>query len=191
MTRPLSVLWALPMLASLAAAPALAQDAGQTTADTEESAPAGGSNIGGGLTLGEPETTTEAAPQQQQPETYIKATHGDWQLQCLKVPAGTDAEDPCQMYQLLKDGNGGNVAEVSVFRLENGGQVAAGGTFVVPLETLLTQKLSISVDGGQAKRYDFSFCTPVGCYARVGFTGIEDSEAIPGLTHLVHAKKPG
>ena len=74
------------------------------------------------------------------------------------------------MYQLLKDENGGDVAEVSVFRLQNGGQVVAGGTFVVPLETLLTQKLSISVDGGQAKRYDFSFCTQVGCYARVGFT---------------------
>ena len=40
----------------------------------------------------------------------------------------------------------------------------------MPLETLLTQKLTIAVDGGQAKRYDFSFCTQVGCYARVGFT---------------------
>jgi invasion protein IalB len=40
----------------------------------------------------------------------------------------------------------------------------------VPLETLLIQKLSIAVDGGQPKRYDFSFCTQVGCYARVGFT---------------------
>ena len=74
------------------------------------------------------------------------------------------------MYQLLRDQNGGSVAEVSIFRVPNGGQVSAGGTFIVPLETLLTQKLNIRVDSGQAKRYDFSFCTQIGCYARVGFT---------------------
>ena len=99
--------------------------------------------------------------------TYVKATHGDWAVQCLRVQEG---QEPCQMYQLLKDANGGNVAEVSIFRLINGGQVEAGGTFVVPLETLLTEKLNVRVDAGQAKRYDFSFCTTVGCYARVGFT---------------------
>lgn len=99
--------------------------------------------------------------------TYVKSTHGDWAVQCLRVPEGPE---PCQMYQLLKDSNGGSVAEVSIFRLNNGGQVAAGGTFVVPLETLLTEKLNVRVDSGQAKRYDFSFCTTVGCYARVGFT---------------------
>ncbi|MBU2962348.1 invasion associated locus B family protein [Citreicella sp. C3M06] len=160
MTRPLSLLWALPLALSLASVPALAQD---SAAPADDSAP-----IGGDLSIGETEAPETAAAAK--PETYIKTTHGDWQMQCLRVPEGTDAEDPCQMYQLLKDGNGGNVAEVSLFRLQNGGQVAAGGTFVVPLETLLTQKLSISVDGGQPKRYDFSFCTQVGCYARVGFT---------------------
>ncbi|MGR3378398.1 invasion associated locus B family protein [Salipiger abyssi] len=165
MTRPLSVLWALPLVASLAAAPALAQeDAGQETG-AESTTSGASATMGGDLTMGE--TEGEAG---QQAETYVKATHGDWALQCLRAPEGSEAEDPCQMYQLLKDGNGGNVAEVSIFRLANGGQVAAGGTFVVPLETLLTQKLTIAVDGGQAKRFDFSFCTQVGCYARVGFT---------------------
>ncbi|GGG58664.1 invasion-associated locus B family protein [Salipiger pallidus] len=178
------MLWALPLMASLGAAPALAQDAtegaeGATTeapasGDTEApesggtEAPAGGSNIGGPLSMGEAEGNTGAA--KGGPESYIKETHGDWQLQCLRVPEGSDAEDPCQMYQLLKDSEGNNVAEVSMFRLSNGGQVSGGGTFVVPLETLLTQKLAISVDGGQAKRYDFSFCTRIGCYARVGFS---------------------
>ena len=170
MTRSLSALWALPLMATLAAAPAFAQDTADTTAETtDESAQAAGSSIGGDLTLGEADNGT-AQPGSRQNETYVKATHGDWDLQCLKVPEGVEAEEPCQMYQLLKDENGGSVAEVSVFRLANGGQVAAGGTFVVPLETLLTQKLTIAVDGGQAKSYDFSFCTQVGCYARVGFT---------------------
>jgi invasion protein IalB len=140
---------------------ALAQE---TTATEGADAPAANADISV-LDTGEP--VNDAASND---NTYVKATHGDWAVQCLRVQEGPE---PCQMYQLLKDENGGNVAEVSIFRLINGGQVEAGGTFVVPLETLLTEKLNVRVDSGQAKRYDFSFCTTVGCYARVGFT-VED-----------------
>jgi invasion protein IalB len=35
---------------------------------------------------------------------------------------------------------------------------------------LLTQQITIRVDGGTAKRYPFSFCTTVGCFAQIGFT---------------------
>ena len=137
---------------------ALAQE---TTATEGADAPAANADISV-LDTGEP--VNDAASND---NTYVKATHGDWAVQCLRVQEGPE---PCQMYQLHKDENGGNVAEVSIFRLINGGQVEAGGTFVVPLETLLTEKLNVRVDSGQAKRYDFSFCTTVGCYARVGFT---------------------
>ena len=41
---------------------------------------------------------------------------------------------------------------------------------VVPLETALPQQITLSVDGGKARRYPYSFCSQVGCYARVGFT---------------------
>ncbi|KMK67658.1 invasion associated locus B family protein [Puniceibacterium sp. IMCC21224] len=114
-------------------------------------------------------TAASGAPARED-NTYVRETSGDWDLQCLRVEEGPE---PCQMYQLLKDSNGANVAEVSLFKVEGGGQVAAGGTFVAPLETLLTQKLSIGVDSGPVKRYDFSFCTQVGCFARVGFTAEE------------------
>ncbi|WP_136443601.1 invasion associated locus B family protein [Pacificoceanicola onchidii] len=157
MTRPLLL---LSLLAALGAAPAMAQE----TTETEQ-APAGSTNIGGELDLGEADTDAPAQPGQ--PQTYIKETFNDWSLQCLQIE---EAEDVCQMYQLLKDEAGASVAEVSIFKLNNGGRAVAGGTFVVPLETLLTQKLSVSVDGGQARRYEYSFCAPVGCYARVGFT---------------------
>lgn len=133
----------------------------ETTATEGADAPGANADISV-LDTGEP--VNDAASND---NTYVKATHGDWAVQCLRVQEGPE---PCQMYQLLKDENGGNVAEVSIFRLINGGQVEAGGTFVVPLETLLTEKLNVRVDSGQAKRYDFSFCTNVGCYARVGFT---------------------
>lgn len=163
MKKPLLL---LSLIAAMGGAPAFAQsdDAAAPAAEAPASDP--DSQIGGGLDLGE---ETGAAPAQQEgPRTYIKETFNDWALQCIEVPEGGDV---CQMYQLLKDANGSNVAEVSIFQLANGGRAVAGGTFVVPLETLLTQKLSISVDGGAERRFDFSFCAPVGCYARVGFTG--------------------
>ena len=100
-------------------------------------------------------------------EPYIKEEHGDWKLQCFPVEEGTE---PCQLYQLLKDDQGTDVAEVAVFRLPSGNKAVAGATVTVPLETLLTAQLTVSVDGGKGKRYPFSFCTPIGCIARIGFT---------------------
>jgi len=101
-------------------------------------------------------------------QPYIKEEHGDWALRCLKAAEGE--ADPCQLYQLLFDDNGNSVAEISMFALPEGGRAAAGATIVVPLETLLTQQLTMSVDGGTARRYPFTFCNPAGCVARVGFT---------------------
>jgi invasion protein IalB len=100
--------------------------------------------------------------------TFVKAEEGDWQVECIRLEDGS--EGPCQLYQLLRAGEGNPVAEARVFKVEGGGQVVAGANIIVPLETLLTQKLTIAVDGGQAKRYDFAFCTQIGCIARIGFT---------------------
>lgn len=155
--------------AAAPAAEAPATDAPAPDAAQADAAPADAPAAGATppqLDTGQPEGAA-AAPEDR---TYIKTTEGAWDVQCLRVDEGTE---PCQMYQLLSDGNGSSVAEVSMFQVEGGGQVVAGATFIVPLETLLTQKLNIQVDSGQAKRYDFSFCTQIGCYARVGFSAAE------------------
>jgi len=99
--------------------------------------------------------------------SYIKEQYGDWQLQCFKSEA---EEDPCQMYQLLREEAGNPVAEFSLFKLPSSSQAVAGAMIVVPLGTLLPEGLKISVDGGKAKSYNFSFCSMVGCFARIGFT---------------------
>ena len=99
---------------------------------------------------------------------YIRDTFGDWSLRCLRAEEGQD--DPCQLYQLLKDDAGNSVAEISMFPLPDGGRAAAGATIVVPLETLLTEQLQISVDGSATRRYPFTFCNRAGCVSRVGFT---------------------
>ncbi len=107
------------------------------------------------------------APKKQEDPTYVKETYGDWELKCFRTEG---QEDPCQMFQLLKEDSGNPIAEFSLFRLKNGGKAVAGATIVVPLGTLLTEPLKITVDGGRAKTFSYSFCSMIGCYARIGLT---------------------
>ncbi len=101
-------------------------------------------------------------------DRYAKETHGDWDLACVKTEAETD---PCSLLQILTDPNGNPMAEVSLFRIDQpGGQAVAGATIIVPLETLLPAALTISVDGAPGKRYNYSFCNPLGCVAQIGLT---------------------
>ena len=104
-------------------------------------------------------------------DVYIDAIHGDWEVRCIKAPEGT--ADPCQIYQLLTDPSGNAIAEINIFPIGGEGQPAAGATIITPLETLLTQQLGMSVDGGPAKKYPFSWCSQVGCFSRVGFSEAE------------------
>ena len=117
------------------------------------------------LSLGEP---ANAEPQIGQ--SYVGETIGDWDMRCIRTEQETD---PCQMYQLMSDAEGTPVAEISIFRLPDGGRAVAGATIIVPLETSLPQQLTMSVDGGQARRYPYAFCNQIGCYARVGLTAPE------------------
>ncbi|WP_299627548.1 invasion associated locus B family protein [uncultured Tateyamaria sp.] len=98
-------------------------------------------------------------------QNYIAETIGDWDMRCVKTE---DGNDPCQMYQLMSDEDGTPVAEISIFRLPDGGRAEAGATIIVPLETSLPQQLTIQVDAGTPRRYPFAFCNPIGCFSRVG-----------------------
>lgn len=157
------------VLALLLASPAIAQD----TAAPEEDAPAAENDPADSLDLGTPlDEAGPADPADLAPgQPYVRGTSGDWAFRCLKAQDGQT--DPCQLYQLLKDAEGNDVAEFSIFPLPNSGRAAAGATIVAPLETLLTEQLRIAVDGGQTRTYGFTFCNPAGCVARVGFTAEE------------------
>lgn len=100
---------------------------------------------------------------------YAKSEHSDWTIRCIKADKGVD---PCELYQLMNDEQGNSVAEVIIIPLSNG-DVAAGATVVAPLQTDLIKGLSLSIDGGEARGYPFSFCAPVGCFSRMGFTAAE------------------
>lgn len=145
--------------------PAFAQE---TTAPAEQPAApvAGDAANAAGLSLGTP--TGGGEPKVG--DTYVVALFDAWEQRCVKTPTGAD---PCQLYQLLKDSSGNAVAEASLFPLPPGGEAAAGATIVTPLETLLTAQLSLAIDTAAAKHYPFSFCSPIGCISRVGFTADE------------------
>ncbi len=121
------------------------------------------------LTMGQPvDPAAEGEPQAGQP--YDREVFGEWSLRCLRTE---DGPEPCQLYQLLLDAEGNAVAEISMFPLPEGQQAVAGATIVAPLMTLLTENLTLSVDGTAAREYPFTFCNAGGCVARVGFTAEE------------------
>lgn len=98
---------------------------------------------------------------------YVKEVYDDWNLNCIK---DDNDQEICQMVQLLDDGNGSPVGQVVLHQVQNGGKAVAGGSMTFPLGTALKPKLRMSIDGREAKFYDFSFCTRDGCTAMVGFT---------------------
>ncbi|MCX7645707.1 MAG: invasion associated locus B family protein [Rhodobacteraceae bacterium] len=160
---------ALALAGALAAAPALAQETapeGQTPGGEAPAAPAEGSPgpESGGLSMGEP-----VAPDGGQIGTpYVKEEHGDWDIRCIRTPSGND---PCQLYQLLKDADGNSVAEIALFPLvPPQDQAVAGGNIISPLETLLPAGVTMQIDSGEPRRYPFTFCTETGCFARIGYT---------------------
>lgn len=147
-------------MATLLATPALAQDT--TTETPAETAATEQSDGASDLNMGSVEQS-----EPQLGDFYVRETFDDWALRCVRTE---EENDPCQLYQLLLDDTGNAIAEVSMFPLPGGGEAAAGATIVVPLETLLTENVKISVDGGPARVYPYSFCNQGGCVARVGFT---------------------
>jgi len=129
----------------------LAQDATDTSPTTES-----------GLSLGQELVDGSAIG-----ATYVREKYGDWEMRCVRTE---EEKDPCQLYQLMRDTNDNPVAEISLFELPVGQEAVAGATVAAPLETLLTEQLTLSIDEGSTKRYPFSYCGPQGCYARIGLT---------------------
>ena len=154
-------------LLALTAQAGLAQDAGQETSPLTDAERTQQAVDAIDLSTGDP-AAGGAGPEVGR--TYVREEHGDWEMRCVRAQNG---QDPCQLYQLLQDQDGNAVAEISIFDVPDGSQVAAGATIITPLETLLTEQLVMAVDGAEPKRYPFSWCSAVGCFARVGFTAAE------------------
>ncbi|NSY38826.1 invasion associated locus B family protein [Leisingera sp. ANG59] len=164
---PITLAAVLAMTAPLAAQETTTEDTGATEqaagAESAEQAEQSGSTADQLLDLGEPVNDGPKLG-----DRYSKEKHGDWDLACIRTE---QENDPCSLLQVLAGPQGNPMAEVSLFRIEQqGGQAVAGATVIVPLETLLPAALTISIDGAPAKRYNYSFCNPLGCVAQIGLT---------------------
>ncbi|NOX74878.1 MAG: invasion associated locus B family protein [Alphaproteobacteria bacterium] len=110
------------------------------------------------------------APEVQPGQTYAKEVFGDWELLCVKTAEGPE---PCEIGQLILDGNSNPIADVRIFPLPPGNAAIAGATFINPLGVALASGMIFGVDDKETKQYPYQFCTSVGCIARVGFTPLE------------------
>lgn len=182
------LLTSLSLAALLAMATTLsAQDTGTTAAPAEEPAE------GAAQTDGEaPKAAVglDTGRVVQENPAFIREEHDDWQIKCFPTEA---EEDLCQMYQLLTEEAGNPVAEFSIYRLPPGGPVVAGATLAVPLGTLLTEEVKLSIDDGKAKSYAYSFCTMGGCFSRIGLSQADVDALKNGVTatlEIVPAQAP-
>lgn len=116
---------------------------------------------------------------------YMAASHGDWSLMCTRSAANAD---PCELYQLLRDGSGTSVAEITLVdlpaRASEPGAVA-GAVLVTPLETYLPAQIQISVDAAPAKVYRFEYCAAMGCVARIALSADDIATYQGGKTAAV------
>ncbi len=115
----------------------------------------------------EDDATTEAGQPDQQAlgQPYVAEVTGDWQIECLRT---TLEADPCRLVQILLD-QGNPTVRVEVVALPEGSPAPAVATFYSPLETLLSEQLALSVDGGPQSKHMFNYCTPQFCIAQVPF----------------------
>ncbi len=102
---------------------------------------------------------------------YFKEDYKDWRIRCQK---DSEAEDSCQMFQLIVDSQGSPVAQIVFFDIPAGdGFAVAGATITVPLLTSLSEDFVLQIDDHPAKAYPYAYCDKVGCYVRMGVTPVE------------------
>lgn len=168
---------ALALLLALAGAPLTAQTTDAPAADTK--AAAADSATGENLAMGQ-----EVGASNGPGSTYTQASFEAWEQRCVRSETGSD---PCQLYLLLKDKDGNSVAEFTIFNLPKGGEgpAVAGANFIAPLETLLTAGMTLQIDSAKPKAYPFTFCTQIGCVARIGFTAEEIAAMKSGANAMI------
>nr|WP_325251689.1 invasion associated locus B family protein [Amylibacter sp.] len=122
-----------------------------------------------------------AAPEEGQ--GYLREEHGKWQVRCIKATEGEEEE--CRLFNLLTDKDGNSIAQLDMQALPKGGKAVAGVDMATPLGTLLTAQLVMKIDASKAKRYPYTWCDNLGCYARFGMTAGEIDAMKKGVTTVV------
>ncbi len=102
---------------------------------------------------------------------YLREKHAAWEVRCIK--GEVVEEEECRLFNLLDDPDGNSIAQIDMQALPKGGKAVAGIDIATPLGSLLTAQVIVKIDAGKAKRYPYTWCDQLGCYARFGMTGAE------------------
>ncbi len=102
---------------------------------------------------------------------YLRDKFEAWEVRCIK--GEVKEEEVCRLYNLLPDADGNPVAQIDMQALPKGGKAVAGVDIATPLGSLLTAQVVMKIDAGKAKRYPYTWCDQLGCYARFGMTAGE------------------
>lgn len=98
-------------------------------------------------------------------EVTVKATHGDWQVQC---PPDESPTNPCAMVQnLVREEDNRRVLGALIVRPPD---IEPFLRIIVPLGVLLPGGMTLSVDGASVGTVGFINCLPDGCMTQVGLT---------------------
>lgn len=100
-----------------------------------------------------------------EPASITRTTVGAWEVAC--PPEGVN----CAMAQVGNDASGTPVLEMVVRKLEEPLEVGERTAIAVldvitPLGVVLTEGLSVQIDGGQQESAPFQICTEQGCLVR-------------------------
>ncbi len=153
------------------AGPATAQDSTGTAADSA-------ADTGAAAAAPAADAAAPAADAGAQLETYVDEVFTDWQRECIRMPDGQPGTDPCRMAQIIVDAAQKPVGKIALGRMPEGTGAVATAEVALPLELgiLLPQGLTVGVDQGLSKQYEFYTCTQGGCVARL-LLGADDVQA--------------
>ncbi len=110
-------------------------------------------------------TLASPAYAQSQSNDELRATHGDWEIRCIK---GTET---CAMSQVGKTADGKRALLVTIQRLkgaksDNGTAIPAAITVQTPLRILIPYGVRVKIDNDQVVPLPLSRCIPAGCISQ-------------------------
>jgi invasion protein IalB len=94
-------------------------------------------------------------------QVTVKATHGDWQIQC---PPNVSETNPCAMVQELVTEQDRRVLSAIIINPPGGEPFLR---IIVPLGILLPGGMTLTIDGTEVGTVGFINCLPDGCMTQV------------------------
>ena len=102
----------------------------------------------------------------------------DWIRTCVVQPNGSQQ---CQIRQVILNDNAEPLATVNLFKVVDDDRFVGGAEVIVPHGVSLGDGVELQTDDSLPRRYQFTTCIQLGCYARIGVTSTEIERMKSGI----------